>query len=247
MILILAYHDITDSDADDYVYATPEGEFKKQIEYLHRRYRIVSAKRACRYVKKNDSLPQKNLAAITFDDALAGAYQNAFPFLIERQIPFTVFAPTKLLGSTVSTKQGNRLVASLRQMQNLAQSELVDIESHGETHTDFVDITLNKAEKEMVESKKFLQEKGLNPSPSLMAYPHAKSDKQIRKKTAEQYDFAFGSGGVINSIQDIDYTNLPRITVSRRMSWWKYKASLTRTFWLLKRLKGSLPLSSPLL
>jgi peptidoglycan/xylan/chitin deacetylase (PgdA/CDA1 family) len=86
---IFAYHRVND-DHDPFLYATPTGVFKRQVEYLARRFPIVSLDdvvngKAWRYPYS---------CAITLDDGYRDNYLNAFPVLSALKIPATIFLAT---------------------------------------------------------------------------------------------------------------------------------------------------------
>jgi len=233
MIAILNYHDVTKSK-EDYVHAVPQSSFVNQIDYLGNHFTIVSLNKVLKIFKNKEKLPAKNLAVITFDDALRKASQNAFPFLIDKEIPFTVFVPTGLVGSKIQTKQESRRVMTLQELKNIAGLDTVQIESHGKTHTDFPELSEKELITELRESKEYLIRNNLSSKPVALAYPHGKSNFKIRKITSRYYEVALGGGGAIDCLPKINLMKLPRITVTQDMSFCKFKASLSTIYWHLK-------------
>lgn len=93
-LLVLAYHNVIsarDAAGADASLHLPVSEFASQLEVLEREADIVSL----RSVSGSGRRPR---VAITFDDAYAGAVQNALPLLARRQWPVTVFVSPGMLG-----------------------------------------------------------------------------------------------------------------------------------------------------
>ena len=93
--------------------------FYRQIKYISKKYQIVTLDEYvdCLRRKKN----KKNIAVITFDDAYADVYYNAFPILKEIGVPATVFCPGDVLleGNNFSPLWIDRLFYILDNSKNL--------------------------------------------------------------------------------------------------------------------------------
>jgi len=86
---ILTYHKV--SDNCPYLgLATGASNFRKEMEFLRRHYRIITLDEAVNLLKKRERIPRKTVV-ITFDDGDKGIFHNAFPVLKELQIPATIF------------------------------------------------------------------------------------------------------------------------------------------------------------
>lgn len=86
-VFILFYHRVSDSFPNPWTLNCQE--FKKQIDWFQKKFRLVSLDECQRLISagKND---QPTLA-ITFDDGYAENLEFAVPLLVERKIPFTYF------------------------------------------------------------------------------------------------------------------------------------------------------------
>lgn len=72
--------------------------FDEHLDWIGKRYRFVSLDElAVTLAGKNTS--GKPVAAVTFDDGYRDVYQNAFPILKRKGIPFAVFVVTDLVGT----------------------------------------------------------------------------------------------------------------------------------------------------
>ena len=74
------------------------------------------------------ALTARPLASITFDDGYRDVYENAFPLLQAKGIPFTVFVTTDLVGTSVGHVH-DRLFCELSRMhsRDVAPSRLVEL------------------------------------------------------------------------------------------------------------------------
>lgn len=97
--IILAYHHISPLNGKNTLlkdlYVDPH-VFEKQVEYLRAHYDIVSVDKILEYINSG-SKSLGNSLAITFDDAYADIYENAFPILRKYGLPATVFVPTAFI------------------------------------------------------------------------------------------------------------------------------------------------------
>lgn len=94
---ILTYHRVADPDSTPdldpgIVSATPE-QFREQLDFLARSYRVVSLEQVLEARSGGRPLPS-NPVWITFDDAYEDFASVAWPMLKERGLPVTLFVPT---------------------------------------------------------------------------------------------------------------------------------------------------------
>ena len=117
---ILMFHHITDEWVDTIACCKCKVQrFKEIISEVQKEYNIISLDTINEY-------QSQKFAIITFDDGCLDMYENAYPFLKERHIPFTVYCATDLLG-----KPG---YISSSELMVLAGDPLVTIGYHTKTH-----------------------------------------------------------------------------------------------------------------
>ena len=79
--------------------------FKEQIEYLiSKEYYFATSEEIAKYINGEIDLPDKTVN-ISFDDGFENIYLNAFPFLKESDIPFTVFLNTGFIEKELYHKE----------------------------------------------------------------------------------------------------------------------------------------------
>lgn len=70
---------------------TPPADLASQLDYLERYYEVVPLTR----LESNDLPPRA--VVITFDDGYRSVYRNAFPLLVERELPATIYLVTAVV------------------------------------------------------------------------------------------------------------------------------------------------------
>ena len=142
---------------------------------------------------------------LTIDDGFQSFYENAWPFLKEKNIPFILFISTEAVG-----KKGYMKWIHIKELE---KSGLAVIGNHSHTHNYLVD---EKDEDIIIDLEKSINlfKKNLGYSPEIFSYPfgeYSSSFKQIVKK----YDFKFAFGqhsGVIDLTKD--FFELPRFPIN---------------------------------
>ncbi|MBN2366700.1 MAG: polysaccharide deacetylase family protein [Calditrichaeota bacterium] len=94
---ILVYHRILPYDDPFAIGVVTVNNFKKQIEYLKKKFRIISLNKLVEEVKKGSIKP--NSLCITFDDGYLDNFLYAFPILKKYDIPATIFLTTDTIGT----------------------------------------------------------------------------------------------------------------------------------------------------
>ena len=75
------------------VYTKNIRDFKKDIRYLSKKYKIISLRDYVLYLNDKKDIPEKT-CILTFDDGLADHYDNVYPILRRKNIPATFFVST---------------------------------------------------------------------------------------------------------------------------------------------------------
>ena len=168
-------------------------DFKSQINFIEKnKYKFISHSQFESLINEQ-SLEKKIL--LTIDDGFSSFYENAWPILKEKKIPFIIFVNTETVGS--------RGYMSWSQIKEIAQFDFVHIGNHSHSHEYLVDWSDNEIEEDLKTSIKIFKEK-LNYQTKFFAYPfgeYKKSYKEIVKKLG--FEYAFGQhSGVIDETKD---------------------------------------------
>lgn len=108
--------------------------------------------------------------SLTFDDGHKDNFSLAFPMMIQAEVPFTIFVVSDFIG-----KKG---YLNEKEIQELSQSSLVTIGTHGKTHQPLTDLSLQEAQKELSESKRRL-ELLIHQPVEVMSFPHGKFNPSL--------------------------------------------------------------------
>ena len=105
---------------------------------------VVSLDSALDRVERLDRRPS---VVLTFDDGFADVYENAWPALRERQVPFTIYLATAYMGQRMvwegSTAQGpHGMGMTWRQLEEMLTSGLCTIGNHTHNHVRPEDLTV---------------------------------------------------------------------------------------------------------
>jgi peptidoglycan/xylan/chitin deacetylase (PgdA/CDA1 family) len=97
-VAILMYHGVvrTPLDVPDWCFI-PERDFSRQMEYLHRNFKVVSLTEAA--VNLREDRINEPTAVITFDDGYQNVYDVAYPILSRLGLPATVFLNTAFINT----------------------------------------------------------------------------------------------------------------------------------------------------
>ena len=169
------------------------------VELLDRDYNFCTVEEAvCSAGKRN--------VAVTFDDGLLDVFTLAYPILKSRNIPFTVFIATDLIGQDGYISQD--------QLKTLANDPLVTVGSHGVTHEVLTALDHSKACDEIASSKTILED-WIGKEIRLFAYSHGQSNQLIQKCVLDHYECAFSAGGKgLNLYSGRNKATLPRLNIT---------------------------------
>jgi peptidoglycan/xylan/chitin deacetylase (PgdA/CDA1 family) len=133
-IPILCYHQFG-PDPSKMVVAT--AQFEAQLDWLARNhYHVVRLSDVAAFLVGKKALPQHSVV-LTIDDGYGSVHRHALPLLKKYGVPATLFLYTDFIGS------GDAL--SWEQVQDLAESGLVDIQAHSKSHRNLIETTAHEA------------------------------------------------------------------------------------------------------
>lgn len=101
--LVLGYHRVVEDFAAHSTRTMPamlvsRSMLEHHLDWVGRRYRLVSLAEVGSRLESR--MPAGRLAAVTFDDGYRDVYENAWPLLKRKGIPFAVFVVTDLIGTS---------------------------------------------------------------------------------------------------------------------------------------------------
>ncbi|MEI7615155.1 MAG: polysaccharide deacetylase family protein [Actinomycetota bacterium] len=183
-------------------------------------YQTITLMDLYNYVSFGKALPEKPVI-LTSDDGYQSIYTNAFPVLKKYGFKMTVFLIDGYIGNSEAERRNNDfdkgvgavVVRSMLVWPEVAAMSNYGIEfgSHGITHSNLNQISLEAARNEMAASKADIEAHLRKPC-IFIAWPHDAVDGEIIS-LLPQLNYAGGirySGGVLD-ITRINLYNLPRV------------------------------------
>jgi len=219
--VILMYHAI--NSINDF-HAVDPREFKRQIEYLRRNYKIVSLDEIVGFVKGDKNLPQKTVA-ITFDDGFRDCYFNVYPYCQRYELPITIFVTTGYVGKEWPWSGARSRVLGWNEIEEMSQNG-IEFGAHTVTHPDLQKTTLDEAEDEILMSKKEIEEH-IGKNVKYFSYPFGRHTPKISEIVRScGFEGAVGGGGTIHKSTQLFVLN--RVQVDSSVSMGLFKARLTK-------------------
>ena len=217
---ILCYH-VVESPSDTHFSISRE-EFRKQIRYLTSTgYTVIPLADLVGYYEGEiDSLPERSVV-ITVDDGWKCTYDIIYKELSALGIPFTTFLyPKFILGGEYSL--------TWDQVREMAENG-VDIQSHTLSHGY---LTREKSgrqgdyaswlEKELIESKRILEEK-TGTEVNVLAYPYGAYDSAVAEATRKAGYSAALTCNFGSVTPKTDPFKLHRVIIDRTMSFEEFR------------------------
>jgi len=167
---------------------------------------------------KNNKKNRKIL--LTIDDGFLSFYNNAWPILKDKKIPFILFINTREVGSY------NYM--NWNQIKEISKEKFVEIGNHSHSHEYLVDETSDVIKADIVKSINIFKKK-LGKNSDFFSYPfgeYSLNFKNIIKSL--NFKYAFGQhSGVIDETKD--FFELPRFPINENYGKLDRFSSLTKT------------------
>ncbi len=178
--------------------------FKKHIKLVEdSKFRFYHPK----IFEKNFHIPKnEKKILLTIDDAFLSFFEEAWPFLKEKKIPFILFVSTEPVG-----KKG---YMTWDQIKEIEKHEFAVIGHHSHTHEYLID----KTEQEFIldieiANKIFLDSIGYIPS--LFSYPFGEYSKFMRDYISKNFKMSFGQHSGVIDVNKNKF-ELPRFPINEK-------------------------------
>lgn len=170
--LILLYHRVTKVQDDPLLLTVSPKNFCAQLAFLKNNFQFVTLNHLVSGLGFGRS--QNNLIVVTFDDGYADNYHEALPILHALDIPATIFVTAGMVGNKKPFKwdKSGRAI-NLEELKKMASDPLIEIGSHTVNHPKLGVISLAEQKKEIVESKKMLEQL-IKKEIKAFAYPYGR-------------------------------------------------------------------------
>ena len=179
--------------------------FKEQLSIIQKEeIRFIHPKDFEKSLSQNK---KERKILFTVDDGLISFYENAWPILKEKKIPFILFVNTREVGAY------NYM--NWEQIKELYSSDLVEIGNHSHSHEYLVDTSADVIKNDIAESIRIFK-KNLGKNSDFFSYPFGEYSLEFKKIIKEfGFKYAFGQhSGVIDDTKDL--WELPRFPINEK-------------------------------
>ena len=193
-------------------------DFEEHIKIIEENnIKFINPKNFEEELKNNKS--QKKIL-LTIDDGFLSFYENAWPILKSKKIPFILFVSTREVGAF------NYM--NWDQIKELSKEDFVEIGNHSHTHEYLADEN-NELIKKDIEKSISIFKKNLNKNSQFFSYPFGEYSNNFKKIIKNLgFKYAFGQhSGVMDETKD--FYELPRYPINEKYGEIKRFKSLTKT------------------
>lgn len=181
-------------------------QFIQQLDFFENNgFKVWPLSKIVHHLKNKIQMPDKVLA-ITIDDAYLSVYQIAYPLMLDRKIPFTLFVASGVVD--------DNYVAYMdwEQIKDMADHG-VELGNHSANHLHLVQ-NKEKVSNEISSSQlRIVEMTGVEPK--LFAYPYGEFDLDVGRQISNLNYTGFGQhSGPVGESSDFRY--LPRFPVSEQ-------------------------------
>ncbi len=193
-------------------------DFKKHIEIIkNQNIEFVNPKNFEIDLSKKK---KKRKILLTIDDGYSSFYENAWPILKEKKIPFILFISTREVGSNG--------YMNWEQIKNISKEDFVEIGNHSHTHEYLVDENLETIKRDIVTSINIFK-KNMGHNSNFFSYPFGEYSLEF-KELIKSLGFKYALGqhsGVIDETKD--FYELPRFPINEKYGEIKRFVTITKT------------------
>ena len=193
-------------------------DFKEHIRIIEEsNINFVNPKNFEEELKNNKS---KRKILLTIDDGFSSFYENAWPILKEKKIPFILFVSTREVGVF------NYMTWD--QIREISKENFVEIGNHSHTHEYLADESNDLIKEDISKSISIFKE-NLGKNSDFFSYPFGEYSNDFKKIIKDfGFKYAFGQhSGVMDETKD--FYELPRYPINEKYGEIKRFKSLTRT------------------
>lgn len=166
--------------------------FALQMSWLNKEgYTTISLADIQQHYQRGDSVAERSIV-ITFDDGYYCNYTRAFPILQEQGYVATIFLATDLIRKPIPIVESKDSFLSWDEIREMYQAGFF-FQSHGCSHRQLNEITLEEVVREARESKACIENE-LKTEVKYFCYPFSQYNKQI-KGIIKQTGYVGACGG----------------------------------------------------
>lgn len=172
-----------------------ESVFRTHLEQLQSHFEVCSLRSALEYL---GGPPRSGIRVVlTFDDAYRNFHERAWPILERLRLPAVLYAPHGFVAGTAPSplRGAEGLPAcTWSQLRELVASGLIEVGSHSLSHRDLGRATPAELEREVVSSRRALEDELRVPVDSF-CYPRGRTSTGAERLVTATYRSAVVGGG----------------------------------------------------
>ena len=209
--VILVYHHVA-NDTPQSTSISPK-TFRAHLRYLHEQgFRVWPLSKVLDALAHPHRMEQK-VVAITFDDAYASVYSNAFPALQTYNWPFTIFVSTDYLDKSFKNYMTWSQLRILNnygaEVGNHSRSHTRLIKQAEEGHTDWQ----QRVTHEIQYAQSRISAELTHPALQILAYPYGEFDDELEKLVSSLAYAALGQQSGVAAVNG-SITQIPRFPIT---------------------------------
>jgi peptidoglycan/xylan/chitin deacetylase (PgdA/CDA1 family) len=206
-IPVLMYHGVSDVTWGIANLFMKVSDFENQLKYIHDNYETI-------FLEDIDKFGSKKEVVLTFDDGYVDFYTNVFPLLKKYNIKANLYVIDNADGGVYLSKS---------QIKEIAESNLVSIGSHTETHVNLANLDSVQLEYELKESKNNI-EKLIGKEVKTICYPLGAYNNKVLEAASKYYDYGLIiENGVQKMYDDYNKLAIRRFRVYRNTGFSSFK------------------------
>jgi peptidoglycan/xylan/chitin deacetylase (PgdA/CDA1 family) len=206
--------------------------FRGHVDWLQSQGSIVGLGDA---LSGADDLDSHRNYVLTFDDGYADFYENAFPYLRDRAIPFTLYLTSGHIETGELLHEGDRPL-TWDMVVEMVESGLVTLGAHTHTHADLRGMTMATVEEEIVRSNELIDARTGHVARHF-AYPKGYWDPQAERVVRRYYDTAvLGAGAPVTA--STDPYRIHRVAIQAADTYFFFKRKIRRGMRLEERVRS---------
>ena len=180
-------------------------DFKAHIDMINEQnIKFVNPNTFVKELKDNKATRK---VLLTIDDGFLSFYNNAWPLLKEKEIPFILFVSTREVG-----KKG---YMSWDQIKEVSKEKFTHIGNHSHSHGYLIDETPEVIKNDLIKSKEIF-ETNLGKNSPFFSYPFGEYSNKLKEIVINlDFDYAFGQhSGVMDETKN--FFELPRFPINEK-------------------------------
>lgn len=210
--------------------------FERHLDWMEHNGEIIDLETA---LESSEVHGADHAYVLTFDDGYSDVFEHAYPLLLSRGVPFTIYLNTHPVESRIPLVPGAEPL-TWEQLEQMTRSGLLTVGAHTHRHIDLRGVDEVSAAEELDVCNRLI-ERRLGQRPLHFAYPWGFWDETAETLVKERYtSAALAFVGDMN--RDTDPYRLPRIPIQRSDGFFflkrKTRTGLRGEVWARRLIRG---------